>query len=58
MIVCICNNISEQEIKTCLDENLSLEEVCLRLHIGEYCGRCLSWLNDQSSQNPIKINSD
>lgn len=47
MIICICNNISEHDIKTELDSGQSLEEVIIRLHIGEYCKKCIEYLNTQ-----------
>jgi bacterioferritin-associated ferredoxin len=44
MIVCICNKVSEEDIETCLYEGQTLEEIKVRLHIGEYCQKCLEVL--------------
>ncbi len=44
MIVCICNNVSEDEISTCINEGQTLDECVLRLHLGEYCQKCLDVL--------------
>jgi bacterioferritin-associated ferredoxin len=44
MIICVCNNISLKEIQACLDEGQTLEEIQSRLHLGEYCGKCLEYM--------------
>lgn len=44
MIVCVCHNVSEREIKALLDEGLSLEEIVERTSASTGCGTCLEYL--------------
>jgi bacterioferritin-associated ferredoxin len=53
MIVCICNNISEHQIQECIQEGHTLEEIKLRLHLAEYCGKCIPY-----SEHLININEN
>lgn len=51
MIVCVCNNVSDKEIQERLDEGIPLEEVLIRLHVGEYCKVCLEYISENYKEN-------
>lgn len=41
MYVCLCNGITDHQVKECASEGpCSLEELTLRLGVGAACGRC------------------
>lgn len=41
MIICVCLNIKEQEIKELQAQGLSMEEIAKKLNLGSDCGICL-----------------
>ena len=47
MIVCICNNISEREIRQAVDFGLStMDELSRELGVATCCGQCHSCARD------------
>jgi bacterioferritin-associated ferredoxin len=43
MIVCVCNNISDREIRQAVDLGLgSMSELRKELGVGACCGKCVS----------------
>ena len=41
MIVCLCENINSRKIQECFEAGMTLEEIRLRLGLGNQCGSCL-----------------
>lgn len=47
MIVCVCNNISDREIRQAVDLGLSsMGELRRELGVGTCCGKCVSCARD------------
>lgn len=43
MIVCVCNNISDREIRQAMELGItSMEELCRDLGVATCCGQCFS----------------
>jgi bacterioferritin-associated ferredoxin len=41
MYICICNAITEREVKACVERGAcSLDELAFELGVGSGCGRC------------------
>ena len=44
MIVCVCNNISDREIRQAVDVGISsMPELHRELGVGTMCGKCVSY---------------
>jgi bacterioferritin-associated ferredoxin len=44
MIVCVCNNISDREIREAVDLGISsMPELHRELGVGTFCGKCVSY---------------
>ena len=56
MIICICTNISDSQIKQELNRGLTLDEVCDELDIGVKCGKCLSYLHSHQRREDTDDN--
>jgi bacterioferritin-associated ferredoxin len=47
MIVCVCNNISDREIRQAVDLGLSsMADLHKELGIGTCCGKCVSYARE------------
>jgi len=47
MIVCVCNNISDREIRQAVDLGLSsVAELHKELGVGTMCGKCVSYARE------------
>ena len=47
MIVCVCNNISDREIRQAVDLGISsIAELRKELGVGTMCGKCVSYARD------------
>lgn len=47
MIVCVCNNISDREIRAAIDMGIdSMPELYRELGVGTCCGKCVSYARD------------
>jgi bacterioferritin-associated ferredoxin len=47
MIVCVCNNISDREIRQAVDLGLSsMDELRSELGVATCCGQCASYAED------------
>lgn len=47
MIVCVCNNISDREIRQAVDLGLgSMAELYKELGVGTCCGKCVSYARE------------
>jgi bacterioferritin-associated ferredoxin len=47
MIVCVCNNISDREIRQAVDLGLSsMAELHRELGVGTCCGKCVSYARE------------
>jgi len=47
MIVCVCNNISDREIRQAVDLGLSsMSELYKELGVGTCCGKCVSYARE------------
>jgi bacterioferritin-associated ferredoxin len=47
MIVCVCNNISDREIRQAVDLGISsMAELHRELGIGTCCGKCVSYARE------------
>ena len=52
MIVCVCNNISDREIRQAVDLGLSsMEELSRDLGVGTCCGNCVTCARDVLAQH-------
>ena len=41
MIICLCYNISEKDVKKLIEEGKNLEEIKSTLGVGSSCGSCI-----------------
>jgi bacterioferritin-associated ferredoxin len=47
MIVCVCNNISDREIRQAVDLGISsMAELHRELGVGTCCGKCVSYARE------------
>jgi bacterioferritin-associated ferredoxin len=47
MIVCVCNNISDREIRQAVDLGISsIAELRQELGVGTMCGKCVSYARE------------
>ncbi|RYE79353.1 MAG: bacterioferritin-associated ferredoxin [Oxalobacteraceae bacterium] len=47
MIVCVCNNISDREIRQAVDLGLtSMADLYQELGVGTCCGKCVSYARE------------
>jgi bacterioferritin-associated ferredoxin len=47
MIVCVCNNISDREIRAAIDLGIdSMAELHRELGVGTCCGKCVSYARE------------
>jgi bacterioferritin-associated ferredoxin len=47
MIVCVCNNISDREIRQAVDLGInSMAELYKELGVGTCCGKCVSYARE------------
>jgi bacterioferritin-associated ferredoxin len=47
MIVCVCNNISDREIRQAIDLGISsMPELHRELGVGTCCGKCVSYARE------------
>ncbi|QJE00334.1 bacterioferritin-associated ferredoxin [Massilia forsythiae] len=47
MIVCVCNNISDREIRQAVDLGLtSMADLYKELGVGTCCGKCVSYARE------------
>jgi len=47
MIVCVCNNISDREIRQAVDLGISsMPELYRELGVGTCCGKCVSYARE------------
>jgi len=47
MIVCVCNNISDREIRQAVDLGISsVAELHKELGVGTMCGKCVSYARE------------
>lgn len=47
MIVCVCNNISDREIRQAVDMGISsMPELYRELGVGTCCGKCVSYARE------------
>ena len=47
MIVCVCNNISDREIRQAVDLGInSVAELRKELGVGTMCGKCISYARE------------
>jgi bacterioferritin-associated ferredoxin len=47
MIVCVCNNISDREIRQAVDVGISsMPELHRELGVGTCCGKCVSYARE------------
>jgi bacterioferritin-associated ferredoxin len=47
MIVCVCNNISDREIRQAVDLGLtSMSDLRKQLGVGTCCGKCVSYARE------------
>lgn len=47
MIVCVCNNISDREIRQAVDLGISsIAELREELGVGTMCGKCVSYARE------------
>jgi bacterioferritin-associated ferredoxin len=47
MIVCVCNNISDREIRQAVDLGItSMAELHQELGVGTCCGKCVSYARE------------
>ncbi len=52
MIVCVCNNISDREIRQAVDLGLtSMEELSRDLGVGTCCGNCVTCAREVLDQH-------
>jgi bacterioferritin-associated ferredoxin len=52
MIVCVCNNISDREIRQAVDLGISsVAELHKELGVGTCCGKCVSYAREVLHQH-------
>jgi bacterioferritin-associated ferredoxin len=52
MIVCVCNNISDREIRQAVDLGLSsMSELHKELGVGTCCGKCVSYAREVMNEH-------
>jgi bacterioferritin-associated ferredoxin len=52
MIVCVCNNISDREIRQAVDLGLtSMADLYKELGVGTCCGKCVSYAREVMSEH-------
>jgi bacterioferritin-associated ferredoxin len=55
MIVCVCNNISDREIRQAVDLGLSsMAELHRELGVGTCCGKCVSYAREVLHEHQAK----
>jgi bacterioferritin-associated ferredoxin len=47
MIVCVCKNISEDTIKECLLNAMTMDQIIELFELGSCCGKCLPFLQHE-----------
>lgn len=59
MYVCICNSITEQDVRECARRGCgSLEELTVELGVGTSCGRCrpiAKEILDEARPDPLAL---
>jgi bacterioferritin-associated ferredoxin len=52
MIVCVCNNISDREIRQAVDLGLSsMADLYKELGVGTCCGKCVSYAREVMNEH-------
>jgi bacterioferritin-associated ferredoxin len=52
MIVCVCNNISDREIRQAVDLGLSsMSDLYKELGVGTCCGKCVSYAREVMNEH-------
>jgi len=52
MIVCVCNNISDREIRQAVELGLgSMSELYKELGVGTCCGKCVSYAREVMNEH-------
>ena len=52
MIVCVCNNISDREIRQAVDLGLtSMSDLYKELGVGPCCGKCVSYAREVMNEH-------
>lgn len=47
MIICVCNNISDREIRKAVEQGMtSMAELYKELGVGTCCGKCVSYARE------------
>lgn len=53
MYVCICNAVSEDDLKACIRKDCTYQTVCQTLGLSDKCGRCESLIKDRITKFTI-----
>lgn len=52
MIICVCNNISDREIRNAVDQGMtSMAELHRQLGVGTCCGKCVSYAREVMNEH-------
>lgn len=54
MIVCICNQVSDRQIRRCVDAGMSFNDIQLELGVATCCGSCETCARDIVAQQAAR----
>lgn len=58
MIVCVCNNISDREIRQAIELGItSMDELRADLGVSTCCGQCASYAEDVLNEHLAKLDA-
>lgn len=54
MVVCICKNVNSRQLRECLQQGMSIEDISAEMGLGTGCGRCLEYaVNLAEKETPL-----
>lgn len=54
MVICVCNNVSDKDVRCRLDAGSSVEELLECGYVGNRCGCCIEHVEDRFKQESEK----
>ena len=43
MIICVCKNVNSRQLKECLSQGMTLDDISKEMGLGTGCGNCLEY---------------